>query len=201
MGRCCVLSLDAEYRRLLAEGENLRKRPAALKALRRLAEGGHRESQYLLGTLYHWGDEVLRRDYARARRWYMLAGEQGHAGAMNNLAVLMARGLGGPMDARGAVGWYKRASRRGDADAAYNLGSCYEMGSGVRRDFAAARRWYRVAAQRGSGDAAFNLGAMSCRGAGGRRELVRGREWYQVAKRLGVREARERLAMLELEGA
>lgn len=59
----------------------------ALRAVRPLAEQGHAESQYYLGTMYENGRGV-RQNYAEAMNWYRKAAEQSHAEAKKRLNKL-----------------------------------------------------------------------------------------------------------------
>ena len=54
-----------------------------------------RDAQFNLGTLYVKGQGVPQ-DYAEAVKWFRLAANQGHAGALHNLGVLSAGGQGVP---------------------------------------------------------------------------------------------------------
>ena len=45
-----------------------------------LAEQGHANAQYSLGSMHQYGDGVIE-DYKEAAKWYRLAAEQGNASA------------------------------------------------------------------------------------------------------------------------
>ncbi|MBM3570661.1 MAG: sel1 repeat family protein [Alphaproteobacteria bacterium] len=84
-----------------------------------------------------------------AARHYRAAAELGHAEAQNNLAVLLARGLGVARDLPAALAWYRRAASGGNADALFNLGLVHESGEDLPVDRIAAHRWYNLGLRAG----------------------------------------------------
>ena len=58
-----------------------------LHELRRRAEAGDTEAQFLLGCAYHQSDNVAR-DYGQALHWFRLAAEQGHLYAQGAVGVM-----------------------------------------------------------------------------------------------------------------
>ena len=58
-----------------------------------LAEQGHADAQFGLGTLYENGQGVPQ-DYAQAAGWYRKAAEQGYQGAQARLGGLYENALG-----------------------------------------------------------------------------------------------------------
>ena len=104
----------------------------ALSEIRRQAESGMVNAQVLLGDMYSRGNGVAR-DNAEAARWYRMAGDQGHAGAQNNLAGCTMRAA-----AFRLISWKRRAGivrRRTRATRARRItsASCTAVVSGCRR--------------------------------------------------------------------
>ena len=91
----------------------------ALTEFKPLAEGGDKDSQYLLGSLYADGAGVIQ-DYKMAFKWYILSAEQGHSGSHFELGVLYFFGKGVLEDIVYAHMWANIASLSGD-DEAINL--------------------------------------------------------------------------------
>ncbi len=60
---------------------------SSLEDIKRSAEHGDAEAQFILGRMYADGEGVLEND-ATAFSWYLKAAEQGHAGAQINLGVI-----------------------------------------------------------------------------------------------------------------
>ena len=63
-----------------------------------------------------WGErhlflaqEWVEKDYEVAVFWYLIAAENGHLGAQNNLGTSYAKGQGIDKDFEQAIFWYKRA--------------------------------------------------------------------------------------------
>ncbi|MEL7029328.1 MAG: hypothetical protein AAGL49_08940, partial [Pseudomonadota bacterium] len=70
---------------------------AGVDLLKRAAYQSHPPAQFRLGQLYETGRGASK-DAAAARRWYERAAFSGNRNSMHNLAVLYARGEGGPQD-------------------------------------------------------------------------------------------------------
>lgn len=73
------------------------ERAAVLQLFTGAAEQGHAQAQYVCGFLSDASDTTARKgnplpDYALAARWYREAADQGHAGALFNLSLLVERG-------------------------------------------------------------------------------------------------------------
>ena len=79
---------------------------------RPLAEQGHAEAQYNLGTLYDTGIGVSQDD-GKAAKWYRLAAEQGSVKAQFNLGILYHNGRGVSQDYLRAHMWFNIARRNG----------------------------------------------------------------------------------------
>ena len=84
--------------------------------LKRRADQGDAEAQYLLGGLYDIGQDVSK-DYAQARQWWKKAASQGHAEAQYNLGVLYAEGLGVPLDTTKARELFEKADAQRYAES------------------------------------------------------------------------------------
>lgn len=123
-----------------------------LDAVRRQAERGSAEAQFLVGTALDEGLGVPE-DPAAALEWFRGAAAQDHTLAQHNLGNAFAAGRGVTADAAEAVRWWLKAGEKGDAVVQLRLGEAYEHGTGVPRDPAQARRWYTDAAGRGNAQA------------------------------------------------
>ena len=84
-----------------------------LEAVRKAAEQGHADAQFLLGLMYDVGEGVPEND-AEAVRWYRKAAEQGDAPAQNNLGLMYGNGEGIPEDRVQAYVWFSIAAAQGD---------------------------------------------------------------------------------------
>ncbi len=77
-------------------------------------------AQYIVGTMYVFGKGTAV-DYGEARYWFEIAGEQGHAAALNELGILYAEGMGVESDFAKAREYWKRAVEVGSEEASANL--------------------------------------------------------------------------------
>lgn len=82
----------------------------AFLQLKELAPAGDPVAQWKLGGYYHYGDAGPA-NFTLAREWYGRAARQGMPDAMLGLAVMNARGQGGPIDLKAAFVWLTIASR------------------------------------------------------------------------------------------
>ena len=173
--------------------------PDRITEIRRLAEQGDPEAQYILGGN---GEGVLD---AEAARWYHLAAEQGHAEAQYILGLMYGSGRGVLKDEAEAVRWYRLAAEQGHATAQQNLGRMYHNGRGVSKDDVEAARWFRLAAEQGLATAQLALGSMYATGSGVLKDFVLAHMWLNIAGangaggRRGYRNILERLNMTRAE--
>ena len=182
--------------------------PAPLEAqiewVRRAAEQGFAEAQFVLGLMYDSGmgvpEEEAERDFrfgllvfglsvprdaAEAVRWFRMAAEQGHIEAQFRLGRMYDFGMSVPEDNAEAVRWYRMAAEQGNARAQLRFGHMYDFGAGVPEDKAEAVRWYRMAAGQGNAEAQFLLGGMLAFGEGVPEDLVLAHMWLNIARANG----------------
>ncbi|MFZ0479751.1 MAG: GAF domain-containing protein [Terriglobales bacterium] len=84
--------------------------------LRKMAEQGNPEAQFLLGTLYRSGDGVLQNDN-QAVDWFQRAADQGYVRALSALGSSYWSGRGVPQDYSKAYFWYELALAEGDQNS------------------------------------------------------------------------------------
>jgi TPR repeat protein len=146
------------------------------------AQVGEPEALQLLGLAYFRGQGV-EKDLARARRLQTEAAERGVIDAQFELSLLLAQGLGGKLDARGARHWEGKAAQAGHPRACLNR--AVRAARTRPPDFAEAVRWYERAAESGSAEAAARLCRMYLAGQGVRRDEAAAKRWYERAAELG----------------
>ena len=122
------------------------------------AKLGHSKAQYKEGYCYKIG-QGIKQDYKEARKWFKLAGEQGHLEAEFLYARLLSKGRGGDQDHNGAFKIYERFAGLEKcpetlpplkyARTLYYYGNAYKMGNGVPKDEAKAKEWISKAADLG----------------------------------------------------
>jgi TPR repeat protein len=105
--------------------------------------------------------------------------------AMNNIALLWAKGYDGRQSYAEALKWWKEAARRGYTVAMNNIGLAYANGDGVQQDYAEAFNWWHQSAFLGNAWAMNNIGDLYENGLGIRRNLMMAMTWYQSAAAQG----------------
>jgi TPR repeat protein len=124
------------------------------RQLRALAEKGHADSQYKLGTAYDEGLGVAK-DYTEAFKWFRLAAEQGHAHSQFRIGDMYMSGDGIAKNDADAVKWFRKAAEQGLANAQGMLGIMYAKGQGVQPNYVLAYMWLHLASEGRQGAAQF----------------------------------------------
>ena len=120
----------------------------ALAKLLPAAEGGDPESQYLVGRCHHMFP-ITGRSYEEAFKWYSLAAESGHPGALFGLGVLYENGLGVPQSRSKAASCFLKATEKEHPQAQFEYASLCESGDAEGSSPEDALHWYSVAAENG----------------------------------------------------
>lgn len=96
----------------------------AVSYFRISAEHGHPSAQFFMGVCLFTDNPYLKRNPTAAAKWFILAVEQGHAGAINNLAFQYMRGIGVEKDPQLAAELFRKSAALGNPAAASNLKYC-----------------------------------------------------------------------------
>lgn len=110
---------------------------------------------------------------------------QGDVRAMNNIALLWAKGYNGKQSYVEALNWWKEAARRGYTVAMNNLGLMYANGHGGAQDYAEAFKWWHQSAFLGNAWAMNSVGDLYENGFGTQRDLMMAMTWYKSAAEQG----------------
>jgi TPR repeat protein len=123
--------------------EPIRNRAEAVRLYRGAADQGVAIARYNLAVLYQSGvPGVLTPDPVEARRYLMLAADQGLAAAMRRLAEQAGKSGDGPSKGD----WYLRAAQAGDVPSMGKAAEFYRTGDGgLAQNPAAAIDWARRA--------------------------------------------------------
>jgi TPR repeat protein len=105
--------------------------------------------------------------------------------AMNNVALLWAKGYDGKQSYAEAMMWWKEAARRGYTVAMNNIGLLYANGHGVAQDFKQALEWWHQSAFLGNAWAMNNVGDLYENGLGVEQSLPMAMTWYKSAAEQG----------------
>ncbi|MBF0197616.1 MAG: sel1 repeat family protein [Planctomycetes bacterium] len=104
-----------------------------------LAENGHREAQFLMGSAYQEG-LAIERDFTKAIKWYELASVSGHLTATNNLGYMLAWGRGTDPNIEKARRLFKISAEKGAKTSANNLKRYRDDGRDDKERLASLRK-------------------------------------------------------------
>ena len=140
---------------------------AAIQAQMLRAEAGDVDALVASGDLLYWGARGVARDQGRARRFFGIAAESGHAHARCLYAAMLLRGEGGPPDHGAAVAHYEAAAAAGSAKALNGLGYEYFYGHTLDKNATRAFGYFSEAARLDAdGDSNFNAAHCLATGTG-----------------------------------
>ena len=109
----------------------------AIEYWRKGAEAGDADCQTSMGMLYEAGEKIpsgVEADGAEAAKWYKMAAEQDHTGAIWHLAKILGRGIGVEQNDEEALVWFRRGAELGNGDCMWGLGRSYLKGVAVEVD-------------------------------------------------------------------
>ncbi len=149
--------------------------------MKRDAEAGDTEAQFILGSLYFTGIEMSK-DTPKAVQWLQKAAEQEHVYAQDLLGIIYQFGDEKvPKDAKKAVKWLQKAAEQGHAMAQTDLGAIYRKGEDVPKNVVKAVEWWQKAAANGIAKAQFNLGLLYASGDETPPDPARAYAWLSLA--------------------
>lgn len=136
----------------------------AINELRKMAESGNVNAQFILGSHYagidwntwEWGNV---RDNERASYWYLQAAEQGNGAAQYNLSLHYEQGKGVEKNIQKALYWLYKAVENNEVSALRRLGDHYRDGlyPYISKDINKAKEYWKKAADLGDEDARKRL--------------------------------------------
>lgn len=153
---------------------------SGLQVLLPMAEAGHAQAQYIVGTAYIDGAGVAA-DANAGLDWFLSAAEQGSPPAQTAIAEMRMQGNRVSQDIDEAWKWAGAAAVQGFSHALSLISLWYANGSGVEQDFVEAVYWVRLAAQSGSVDAMANFSVALANGQGISVDLVQAHKWANLA--------------------
>lgn len=154
---------------------------------------------YRLGKMYQEGRGVSK-DLERARTLLKQAAERGHAGAQNDLYVMLEQG-GRPEDWPEALGWLTLAAKADVPSAMCNLGALHSRGApGVLHDAVEARSMFELAHKEDPEHCGYNLAFALETGLGGPMDLARAHDLYLSVAQSGDKSAMRQLGNMLIEG-
>ena len=141
----------------------LKERDQAVDEMKRLAESGDMNAQYLMGKLWRDGP-LLIPDTVKARFWFEQAAAQGHTTAQYALGKLLLSDDVEVRDLQECMRWLETAAENGSHYAAYRLGKEYLREKIVEKDTVKAVDYLTQSAEGGNEYAQYILGKLYLQG-------------------------------------
>ena len=132
---------------------------------------------------------ALAKDHEKAFIFWASAAQNGHIGALNNLAGAYFKGSGCQEDKNKAFDLYGAAAEKGNDHAVYNVGYCYEHGYGCEVDNDKAFEFYKQAAHLGNVSSMCKLGWCYLNGIGCEKNEQEADIWIKSAAEKGNEKA------------
>ena len=167
----------------------LEERSGAVSELEKLAKGGDRYSQYLLGKLWRDGP-LLIPDGVNARYWFEQAARQGHLAAQYALAKLCLSDDLEVRDTARGLDWLRTAAEGGNRWAMYRLGKELLKGQNTIQDAAGAVEWFTRSAEQDNPYAQYLLGKLYLTGTEVPRNEEQAIQWLTRSAQQGNEYAR-----------
>ena len=167
----------------------LEERSGAVSELEKLAKGGDRYSQYLLGKLWRDGP-LLIPDGVEARYWFEQAARQGHLAAQYALAKLFLSDDLEVRDTERGMDWLRTAAEGGNRWAMYRLGKELLKGQNTKQDAAGAVEWFTRSAEQDNPYAQYLLGKLYLTGKEVPRDEEQAVQWLTRSAEQGNEYAR-----------
>ena len=130
----------------------------------------------------------------------LLTTENAAGAAAYNGGARAMRGIGQPVDGKGAVPLFEQAVKAGNAQAMAALAQVYADGFFTSKNPAEALRLYRLAADKGIAPAMLALGDIYYRGKDVEQDFAISARWYRAAADKGVVEAMAQLGWMYEQG-
>ncbi len=153
------------------------------QAIRNGVRKNQTQALYKMANLYLTGCRV-QRNYAKAYVLYAKAAWQGHAAALNNMAVMNDLGLGRVKNQKMALMFYNVSAPHGLVQAQFNLGH-YHYNSHHKAADSLAQMWFTMAAKQQYPKALLYLGDIHEFVHGGKDNMKRAFAYYHQAAILG----------------
>lgn len=161
------------------------------------AQKGNAGAMYKIGIFYYFGLRGVRRDHAKALRWFSKAVEKGEPRSMELLGEIYARGAGVERNYTKSLEWLTLASKQQLYSAYNGMGYLYVKGYGVeKKNYTKAKEYFDKAAENEEPGGFYNLGVMYLKGLGVKRDLKIATKYFALAANAGQPKAFYQLAKM-----
>ena len=171
----------------------------AIDLLRKGAEQGDAQAQFLYGLLFYEG-KVVAQDYTKSAEFFKKAADQGYSFALFYLALQHEAGTGVSQDYLKAAELLQRAIDQDNLQAEAALGWLYMFGKGVSQDYGKAVDLLQKASNQGNMSARANLAWCYQLGHGVPQDFSKAAELYQKSAEQGNSIAEMNLGRLYMSG-
>lgn len=171
--------------------------PRSLDYLMRAAKANHASAQMGLSEAYEYGFGGLQPNMAGAFHWMLIAAQQNHPQAEEEVGQFMVEGKGTRADPAGALYWFQRALDHGRSSAAADIGLIHFEGQGVARDPAKAVQYWQLGSEGGDITSMAFLGDAYRMGEGVPFDTRQARYWLGKARAGGSKYAGKVLAYID----
>lgn len=142
-----------------------------------------------------------RQDYRLAKEKFLIAAEQGNAGAQIRLGFISYYGLDTTIkNYTQALSWFKKAAENNNTDAQFLVGAMYLKAEGVVKDYKQVMYWHTKAAELGNAEAQTSVGRMYRDGLGVEQNNKQAVYWFIKAANQGEVDAQKSLGVMYLRG-
>jgi TPR repeat protein len=182
--------------------QDLDKLSGRLRTIWNDADRGIPRSQFTLGGYYHLGGATgIEIDLLQALKWYARAASSGDIASINNIGVMLMKGLGLPQDEAAAIKWLEYAAEQGNVYSMVNLGILLTKPTDMKcQDFNRAYELYYKAAKMGNTIAQNNLGCMLARGYGCEKDDKKAMKYFKRSSEGGSAAAKYNVGVLHQNG-
>ncbi len=97
------------------------------KQIEAAAKKGSTLAAKYIGASYYFGKRGKKKDYKKAKFYYMAAAQKGDAKALYHLGLMYNFGYGVKKDKRKAIQWYRKSLAKGYYNAYLQLGRLYSL--------------------------------------------------------------------------
>ena len=161
-----------------------------LETVKRIADSGDADAQYLLGVMYEAGAGG-EHDESDAAYYFRLAAEQNVATAQTKLGQYYLEGYGVPINENKAFRWFQKAANNGDAEGQLWYGLCFYHGWGIEHNGSKAIQWLKKSGEQDNVESFVWIGRCYSNGIGVPEDESEAFVWYMKAAKRGNGEGQD----------
>ncbi|HIR91993.1 MAG TPA: sel1 repeat family protein [Candidatus Egerieimonas intestinavium] len=162
-----------DQNKLIKIADNAGEYSVSFAVRTKLAEGGDKFAQFDLGYQYSSGSKGAPFNLDKAWYWYDKAAAQGHAGAINNMAIMKLNRRSVSEDEKQAIELMTKSAEKGNAVACGNLAwDYYEGAAPFVKDYERAFQYAQMGAEKDNQKCRYVMALLKAEGLGTERDLA-----------------------------